>query len=68
MVDYFLCNRVYLQVHQLLQQQTNITDHDLLYTCLPLLAANVAPPTATADRPTPPPKSEGEPTPIPVKQ
>jgi hypothetical protein len=55
MVDYFLCNRVYLQVHQLLQQQTNITDHDLLYTRLPLLAANVAPPTAAADRSTPPP-------------
>jgi hypothetical protein len=55
MVDYVLCNRMHLQVHQQTQQPKNISDHDLIYTRLPLHAANIKHSSATADRSTQPP-------------
>jgi endonuclease/exonuclease/phosphatase family metal-dependent hydrolase len=40
LVDYILCNRVHLQVHHPALQPANISDHDLIYTHLPITAAH----------------------------
>ena len=41
-VDYVLCNKVFLQVQQINLQQHKLSDHDLLYTHLPLKNGNAS--------------------------
>jgi hypothetical protein len=69
-VDYILCNRFHLQVHQhTWQKEDTFTDHDLIYTRLPLHAANTEHSTAAADHNTQPHSTDSTPSRTPeVKQ
>jgi hypothetical protein len=58
MVDYILCNKSYLQVKHTTQQEYKQTDHDLLFTHLPL--TSIAPPTPPV---THSPRMDNTPTP-----
>lgn len=51
-VDYMLCNKSYFQVHHINQQAYKISDHDLLYTLLPVPSAkHAATPSAGVSHP-----------------
>jgi hypothetical protein len=58
MVDYILCNKSYLQVKHTTQQEYKQTDHDLLFTHLPM--TSIAPPTPPV---THSPRMDNTPTP-----
>ena len=68
-MDYILCNRLHLQVHQSAQSaQDNITDHDLLYTHLPIMPAQAKTDPITQAAATSTPGSERQPEPKPARQ
>jgi hypothetical protein len=48
-VDYVLCNKVFIQVNQECLQTQNLTDHDLLFTHLPLRHGQETPPASTQE-------------------